>query len=215
MPKKTFRVFSSDIDKRLDVFLSEKEKQLSRSQVQKMIREGKAKVLGKRRKSGYRLREGERIEFDFEFPKIERPTPEKISLNIVFEDDHLIVLDKPSGMIVHPGAGNAHPTLADGLLFFFPEIAKVGPVERPGIVHRLDKETSGLIVVAKTEKAYLSLRRQFRERQVEKSYLGLAWGKISRAKGSLPGPSAVTGNMEKECRSRPKSPVRQRRILKL
>ena len=185
MPKKTFLVFSSDSDKRLDVFLSEKQKQLTRSQVQRIIGEGKAKVSGKCRKPGYRLREGERIEFDFELPKKERPIPEKIPLNIVYGDDHLIVLDKPSGMIVHPGAGSVHPTLVDGLLFFFPEIAKVGPAERPGIVHRLDKETSGLMVVAKSEKAYQSLQRQFRERQVEKSYLGLVWGKISQSEGKF------------------------------
>jgi 23S rRNA pseudouridine1911/1915/1917 synthase len=183
VPKKTFRVLFSDIDKRLDVFLCEKEKELTRSQVQKMIEEGRASIFGKRRKSGYRLREGERVEFDYELLKKEALVPEKIPLNIVYEDDHLIVLDKPSGMVVHPGAGRTHPTLVNGLLFLFPEIRNIGPVERPGIVHRLDKETSGLMVVAKSEKAYQALQDQFRERQVEKSYLGLVWGKISQSEG--------------------------------
>ncbi len=183
MPKKIFRVFPPDTHKRLDVFLSEKESRLARSQVQRMIEEGRARVSGKPRKSGYRLKEGESIVFDFDLPMKERPTPEKMPLNIVYDDDSLIVVDKPSGIIVHPGAGNVHPTLVDGLLFYYPEIGKVGPEERPGIVHRLDKETSGLMVVAKTEKAYRSLRIQFKERQVEKSYLGLVWGKVSQNEG--------------------------------
>jgi 23S rRNA pseudouridine1911/1915/1917 synthase len=183
VPKKTFRVFSIDTDKRLDVFLSERENRLARSQVQRMIEEGRVKVSGKPRKSGYRLKEGESVLFDFDIPKDERPTPEKMSLNIVYDDDDLIVLDKPSGIIVHPGTGNAHPTLVGGLLFCYPEIGKVGPAERPGIVHRLDKETSGLMVVARTVNAYRSLQRQFRERQVDKSYLGLVWGEISQSEG--------------------------------
>lgn len=183
MPKKTFQVLSSDIDKRLDVFLSEREKQLTRSQIQKMIGEGRAEVYGKIRKPGYRLREGDCIEFDFEFPEKEKPSPEKIPLNIIYDDDHLIVLDKPSGMVVHPGAGRTHPTLVDGLLYSFPEIGNVGPAERPGIVHRLDKETSGLMVAAKSEIAYQALQKQFRQRKVEKSYLALVWGKISQDEG--------------------------------
>ncbi len=188
MPKKTFWVLSSDIDKRLDVFLSDKEKQLTRSQVQKMIEEGRVRVLGKLRKSGYRLRPGDRIAFDIELPKQEIPPPEKVPLNVVYEDDHLIVLDKPSGMVVHPGAGRTHPTLVDGLLSFFPEIRKVGSADRPGIVHRLDKETSGLMVVARSEKAYQILQKQFREREVDKSYLGLVWGKVSQIEGKITWP---------------------------
>jgi 23S rRNA pseudouridine1911/1915/1917 synthase len=183
VPKKTFQVLLPDIDKRLDVFLAGKETQLTRSQIQKMIEVGKARVRGKRRRAGYRLREGDRVEFDYELLRKEEPAPEKVPLNILYDDDHIIVLDKPPGIIVHPGAGKAHPTLVNGLLFLFPEIRKVGSPDRPGIVHRLDKETSGLMVVAKTQNAYLALQDQFRERQVEKSYLGLVWGKLSDNEG--------------------------------
>ena len=188
MPKKTFRVLSSDIHKRLDVFICEKDKRLTRSQVQRLIGEGTVRVLGERRKSGYRLREGDKIEFDFEFLKKEEPAPQKIPLNIVYEDDQVVVVDKPSGMVVHPGAGRTHTTLVNGLLYLFPEIRTVGSSERPGIVHRLDKETSGLMVVARTQKAYQALQNEFRERQVEKSYLGLIWGKIPEDEGKFTWP---------------------------
>ena len=185
LPKKTFLVRSPDIDRRLDVFLSEKIKVLTRSQLQKLIEENWAKIGEKPRKSSYRLKEGDLISFEYEIPREESIFPENIPLNIIYEDVHIVVVDKPSGMVVHPGAGRKQKTLVNALLYHFPEIREIGPKDRPGIVHRLDKETSGVIVVAKSKRAYSELQKQFRQRKVGKRYLGLVWGNISRQEGSI------------------------------
>jgi 23S rRNA pseudouridine1911/1915/1917 synthase len=183
--KRTFRVDLSDAGIRLDVFLSHRIKELTRSQLQKKMGLNQAIVSGIPRKSSFRLSEGDLVEFDFEFPETELLLPENIPLKILYEDDHVIVLEKAAGVIVHPGAGRRDGTLVNALLYHFPGIGKVGPAERPGIVHRLDKETSGLMVVARSEKAYYELQRQFKQRMVEKIYFGLVWGKISKQKGTI------------------------------
>lgn len=183
LPKKTFLVHSSEIDRRLDVFLSEKIKELTRSQLQKMIGRNRAKIREKPRKSSYRLKEGDFISFEYDLPREESISPENISLNIIHEDVHIIVINKPSGLVVHPGAGRKQKTLVNALLYHFPGIREIGPKERPGIVHRLDKETSGVIVVAKSERAFSELQGQFRQRKVGKRYLGLVWGNISQEEG--------------------------------
>ncbi len=185
MPRKTFHIHSFDVGRRLDVFLSEKIKALTRSQLQKMIEENRARVEGVLKKSSYRLKEGDLIEFDFELPTEERIAPENIPLKILYDDDHLVVIDKPSGMVVHPGSGRNHETMVNALLYHYPRISEIGSKERPGIVHRLDKETSGVMVVAKSEKAYKGLQKQFKQRMVDKRYLGLVWGKISEQEGSF------------------------------
>ena len=185
MPRKTFRICSSDIDQRLDVFLSGKIRELTRSQLQKMIEENRAKIGGMPKKSSYRLKEADLIEFDFELPREQRISPENIPIKILYDDDHLAVIDKPSGMVVHPGAGRIHQTLVSALLYHYPVIRELGPKERPGIVHRLDKDTSGVVVVAKSEKAYIELQKQFKQRRVDKWYLGLVWGKVSQEEGII------------------------------
>lgn len=185
MPKKTFLVDLSGEGKRLDLFLSQRIGKLTRSQLQKKIDEGSVKVSGIPRKSSYRLREGERIELDYELPAKETISPEHIPINTLYEDGHVIVLTKPSGMVVHPGAGRPGRTLVNALKYHFPEIGPIGPEMRPGIVHRLDKDTSGLMVVARSEKAYRELQRQFKERQVEKIYWGLVSGKVPKEKGTI------------------------------
>ncbi len=185
MPKRTFRVELSDAGERLDVFLSRRIKELTRSQLQKKIGLNQVKVCGIPRKSGYRLMKGDLVEFDFEFPEKEVLRPENIPLKIWHEDGHVIVLEKPTGLVVHPGAGRRDGTLVNALLYHFPGIEKIGLRNRPGIVHRLDKETSGLMLVARSEKAYSKLQRQFKQREVEKNYLGLVWGKISKHKGTI------------------------------
>jgi len=185
LPKKTFLVHSPDVDRRLDVFLSEKIKELTRSQLQKMIEGNRALIGEKPRRSSYRLKEGDLIVFEYELPNEEAILPESIPLHIIFEDVHMIVIDKPSGMVVHPGAGRKQKTLVNALLYHYPGIREIGPKERPGIVHRLDKETSGVIVVAKSKKAYTELQRQFKQRKVRKRYLGLVWGSISRQEGGI------------------------------
>lgn len=185
LPKKTFLIHSSDIDRRLDVFLSEKIKDLTRSQLQKLIERKGAEIRDIPRKSSYRLKEGDLVSLEYEPVQEESVSPEDIPLDIIHEDFHLIVINKPSGLVVHPGAGRKQQTLVNALLYHYPEIREIGPKERPGIVHRLDKETSGVIVVAKSEKAFTELQKQFKQRKVRKSYLGLVWGNMSREEGCI------------------------------
>ena len=168
---------------RLDLFLTRNVPGLTRSQAHKIISEGGVRVDGSLRKPGSRLRAGERIEVAFEEEQTPGLAAEDIPLNIVASDASIIVVDKPSGMTVHPGAGRAKGTLAGALLHAFPEIATVGAPDRPGIVHRLDRETSGVMVVARTTPSFESLSRQFKDRDVHKTYLGLVWGRIPGPEG--------------------------------
>ncbi|HDM25013.1 MAG TPA: RluA family pseudouridine synthase [Thermoplasmatales archaeon] len=171
--------------KRIDVFLKELTG-LSRSQIQRAIHQKRVKVNQITViKSSYRLKEGDIIIFSS--PQNEPITlePEPIPLEIVYEDEHLIVLNKPSGMVVHPAPGHYKSTLVHGLLYHCPELMGVGSEKRPGIVHRLDKETSGVLVVAKTSIAHQCLSLQFKERIVEKEYLALVFGVPTRKKGEI------------------------------
>ncbi|MDH5467096.1 MAG: RluA family pseudouridine synthase [Candidatus Aminicenantes bacterium] len=186
MPKKEFLITPlSGLDQRLDVFLSKKINELTRSQIQKSIKERRATVNNEEKKANHRLKVGERVEIDYELPEPDRILSEDIPLDIIDKDDHIIVINKASGMVVHPGAGNREHTLVNALLHYFPEIRKIGPEERPGIVHRLDKETSGLMVVAKSAVAHRDLQEQFKKRGVVKRYLGLVWGRMPEKEGKI------------------------------
>ncbi len=172
-------------NQRLDLFLSEKLDGWSRAQVQRLIGEGRALVDATEKRPSYKLKVDERIKVDDTLPKADLLMPESIPLTVIHEDEHLVVIDKSSGMVVHPGAGRQTNTLANALLYHFPEIEGVGPKEKPGIVHRLDKETSGVILVARTKMAYQELQRQFKAREVEKLYIGLVWGKMPQEEGKI------------------------------
>jgi len=154
---------SSGADQRLDAFLSQKIKELSRSLLQKAIEQEKVRVNRIIRRSSYRLKEGDTVEIEFELVEPEKIDREDLPLEIIYKDKNLLVIDKPSGMVVHPGTGNRRGTLVNALLFHFPQLKGIGPEERPGIVHRLDKETSGIMVIAKTMKAYQELQQQFKK----------------------------------------------------
>jgi len=189
VPKREFlTTLFSGLNQRLDVFLSEKINELTRSQIQRFIEEKRVKVDGAARKSSYKLKSGEKVELEYELATPQEIQPENIPIDVVYSDDHLAIIDKPPGMVVHPGAGMRHRTLINTLLYRFPDLKKVGPEERPGIVHRLDKETSGLMVVARSQKAYDLLQQQFRKREVEKTYLGLVWGIMPEKKGKISWP---------------------------
>lgn len=189
MFKKEFLVYSrSTINQRLDVFLSEKIKDLSRSQLQRLVDKESVKVNGEFKKSSYKLKAGDRIEIEFELPGPLEIQAEDIALEMLYSDGHLVVINKPSGMVVHPGAGIRCGTLVNALLFHFPDVKNIGPEERPGIVHRLDKEASGVMVVARSEKAYRELQRQFRKREVGKVYMGLVWGRMKDKEGRIDWP---------------------------
>ncbi|MCX8160876.1 MAG: RluA family pseudouridine synthase [Candidatus Saccharicenans sp.] len=185
MIERKFQVESAG-NVRLDLFLKNRLPELSRAQIQKAIKDGLVLVNGRKARPGQKVKEGEAIELRLvESVTEDRLEPEPVSFHIIYEDEHIVVVDKPPGLVVHPGAGVKRGTLVHGLLYLYPEIANVGSAARPGIVHRLDKDTSGVMVVARTQSAYLSLRRQFEERMVDKTYLALALGRFRQKKGMI------------------------------
>lgn len=160
----------------------------ARNQVQRWIEEGLVTVNGRAAKPSTVLNGGDRVECNPPEPKEERVVPERGDLDVLYEDGGLVVIDKPAGLTVHPGAGRATGTLAHHLLDRYPEMAGVGGPGRPGIVHRLDQGTSGVLVVARTPAAYGRLARAFAAREVEKRYLGIAYGAPSPASGTIEAP---------------------------
>ena len=186
MSKKIFLILSdSGQDQRVDIYLSQKYPHLSRSYIQKLVKEHRVTINSQSVKTSYRLKTGDAVEIEIVVPQQDPILPEKIPLKCLFEDEHILVIEKPSGLVVHPGAGTTKHTLVNGLLFYCPSLRGVGNDERPGIVHRLDKETSGAMVVAKTQLAYEELQRQFKAREVEKLYLGLVWGRMPEKTGQI------------------------------
>ncbi|MBN1221887.1 MAG: RluA family pseudouridine synthase [Candidatus Aminicenantes bacterium] len=186
MPKKEFVIERlQGENERLDMFLSKKIHGVSRARIQSWIAAGQVLVEGKVKRPSYRLHDRENVQVEYELPEPERMDPEDIPLAVIYCDEHIIVLDKPSGMVVHPGAGQRSGTLVHALIFHFPDLAEVGPPDKPGIVHRLDKETSGVILAARTQSAYTELQRQFKAREVDKRYIGLVWGNMSQTEGKI------------------------------
>jgi 23S rRNA pseudouridine1911/1915/1917 synthase len=174
---------------RLDVFLSAKTGVVTRSQVQRFIDLGRVLVNGEGKKSSYKLRAGDRIAFTFELPEAsEGIGPQDIPLDIVFENSDLIIVNKPAGMVVHPSPGHDSGTLVHAALGHAPDLLGVGGEVRPGIVHRLDKDTSGLIVIAKNEQSHRWLQEQFKSRSVDKIYLALVDGKPPTPTGRIEAP---------------------------
>jgi 23S rRNA pseudouridine1911/1915/1917 synthase len=173
---------------RLDVFVARRCASLTRSRVQRLIEEGLVTVGGKRAKAGLRLERGWRVEVTVPPSEPPEPVAEDIPLDVVHEDEDLLVVNKPAGMAVHPSPGHRARTLVNAVLGRWPELAGVGGVERPGIVHRLDRDTSGLVIVAKNESARLSLSRQLKQRQVEKGYLALVDGRLEPEEAVIEAP---------------------------
>ena len=189
MPEKYFLVTPEEGQgQRVDVFLAPRLPDLSRSQIKGLIRAGNILIDGKPRKPSYKLKAEERISLVYSLEESLKLVPEEIPLSIIYRDEDILVLDKPAGLVVHIGAGHKSHTLVHALLFHFPKIADVGPRERPGIVHRLDKETSGVMVVALQPSSFSQLQHQFKARDVEKIYLGLAKGRILHPEGRIDWP---------------------------
>ena len=184
----TITVEPADVGERLDAFLARRIPGASRSQIQKAITEGDAAVNDRPSKPAYRLREGDEIAIDLLPPEPLDASPEPIDLDIKYEDDDLAVINKPAGMVVHPGAGVRSGTLANALVHHFNQLSRTGGGSRPGIVHRLDAGTSGLIVVARNETAHNNLAEQFMSRTVSKSYKALVYGLLREDEGRLDGP---------------------------
>ncbi|MCX6018520.1 MAG: RluA family pseudouridine synthase [Chloroflexi bacterium] len=174
------------LDKALPALLPE----LSRSAAQRLIEAGHVRVNGVARGAGDAVAAGDVIDVYVPPPPSVIPLPEVLPLTILYEDDDVIAIDKPAGLVVHPGAGNASGTLVNALLHHAPDVADVGDEQRPGIVHRLDKETSGVMLVAKTSTAHAALQEQFRLRRIRKTYLALCIGNVQPARGVINKPIA-------------------------
>jgi len=174
-------------NKRIDNYLSET-LDISRSQIQKYIKENYITVNNQEVKSSYVLKETDEIEVNIkEEEKIISATPEKMDLNIVYEDDDVIVINKPNGMVVHPGNGNYSHTLANGLMYHS-KLSDINGSFRPGIVHRIDAYTTGLLMVAKNNFAHASLAKQLEEKTVTRKYIALVWGIIKSDTGTIDAP---------------------------
>jgi 23S rRNA pseudouridine1911/1915/1917 synthase len=184
----TFR-FERDIPERLDKFLTAQFAEFSRSRIQQLIAAGCVEVDGRAaRKAGQPLEAGSTLTVRIPPPAPSGLLPENIPLDILFENDDLLVVNKPAGMVVHPAAGHTSGTLVNAVLGYDSDLEGIGGEERPGVVHRLDKETSGLILLAKNERAHRWLQDQFRLRNVEKTYLALVDGKPPTPAGRVEAP---------------------------
>lgn len=186
--KKSYEILVGDEDDgaRIDRFLSEHIPELSRSRIQKAVRVGDVRVNGSPApKVATRIHEGERIELSFSPPRPPEVRPEAIPLDIVYEDEHLLVVNKPAGMVVHPAPGNENGTMVNALLAHCEGLSGIGGVLRPGIVHRLDSGTSGLLAVAKHDEAHIALSRQLMERTVNRIYFAIVWGTMPEREAVL------------------------------
>lgn len=173
-----FMVPAEYAGQRLDKFLVSVLEGHSRSQVQKLIEDGRVRLDRKPPKANVALREGDRVVVELPEPIAATVQAEELPVEILFQDPDLAVLNKPAGMVVHPGAGHASGTLVNALLHHVDDLSGIGGELRPGIVHRLDRGTSGVMVIAKHDAAHQELARQFHDREVEKEYIALVWGLV-------------------------------------
>ena len=187
------RTFKFDVDltcekKRLDAFITEMDSAISRSYAQKLIARELISVNGTPAKSKYRLKAGDHVEGAIPDPEPLDVVAENIPLKILYEDDNIIAIDKAPGMVIHPAPGHTSGTLVNALLFHCRDLAGIGGVERPGIVHRLDKDTSGIVAAVKSDPALRSIASQFKDRKVKKVYLALVKGVLKQARGLIDAP---------------------------
>lgn len=180
-----FIVKNGEFGVRLDSFLCEKFSDFSRSHIKNLIDTGKVLVNGKTVKAGEKLRENDEICVVFEMPKVLEAVPQNININIVYEDDDLAVINKDKGMVVHPANGNYDGTLVNALLFHLKKLSGINGVIRPGIVHRLDKDTSGLLIVAKNDKSHVNLAKQIEEKSCHRYYKALCYGNFKNDSGVI------------------------------
>ena len=187
-------IAGADAGERLDRVLAARIADLSRSRLKALILAGEVAIGGRTiRDPGHHVNVGDAVMVDVPPPEPAEPKPENIPLDVVFEDDEIIVIDKPKGLVVHPAAGNWTGTLVNALIAYCGDsLSGIGGVRRPGIVHRLDKDTTGLMVVAKTDRAHASLSAQFadhgRSGSMQRAYLALVWGVPDRPKGTIEAP---------------------------
>ncbi len=185
-----------DIGLRLDRFLVSRLPDYSRSKIQAWIKSGSILVNGEMRKTGYSLEINDSILVQIDGPKIQSDNlvPESMDLDILYEDEFIAVINKPAKMIVHPGIGNSSGTLVNGLLYYFKKLSNINGQFRPGIVHRLDGDTSGVILIAKSNQAHAFIANQFQTRSVTKNYTAIVWGTLMEDEGEIDNPIGRKGN---------------------
>lgn len=184
--KINLNVDEEDKNKRLDVFIKEKLPQHSRTYLTSLIKDGFVKILNQKRvKPSFILEGNEEIEINFPQAKVIDLIPQDIPINVVYEDNDLLVINKPQGLSVHPGAGRPDNTLVNALLNHCKDLSRIGGKVRPGIVHRLDKDTSGLMLVAKNDTTHLFLSQDLAERKIERLYLAMAIGRLPQKEGLI------------------------------
>ncbi len=213
---RTWLAAETDRAKRLDHYLVDHGLPRSRTFVQRMIRDGQVRVNDQPTKPSYKIRPGDRIEVQVMAPIPVEITPEPIPLDVLYEDSHLLVLMKPPGLVVHPAPGHFSGTLVNALLHHCHDLAGIGGRERPGIVHRLDKDTSGVMVVAKSDAAHRGLARQFKDHTIERVYLALVYGNVKPAGGRIDlaiGRDRVDRKRISDRTTRPRAAVTQYQVL--
>ena len=186
-------VEKEDAGTRMDAYLSSvTDNTLSRSFIQKLVAAGKVRVNGEvKEEKKYKVKAGDLLEMQIPEPvQTENALPEDIPLDIVYEDEDVAVINKPRGMVVHPAPGNETGTMVNALLYHFKDLSSVGGVVRPGIVHRIDKDTSGLIMVAKNDKAHLSLSEQLKVHSITRVYQAVVWNNFKEEEGTVDAPIA-------------------------
>jgi 23S rRNA pseudouridine1911/1915/1917 synthase len=184
MQKNVYIAKPEDRNERLDSFISLKSG-LTRSHIQRLIKQELISVNSHTEKTAYKIKEGDRIELTVPDEPEGTLIPEDLPLDIIREDDHIIAVNKPPHMVIYPAAGNKSGTLMNALVSRCRKLPSIGAPLRPGVVHRLDKNTSGVIVIAKDDKSYYSLVNQFKERQVKKHYLAILYGNLKKNKGEI------------------------------
>lgn len=184
MSIKDISVPVSESGQRLDTFLSKKTG-ITRSQIKKLIEKVCVLVNGKVKSQGYKVRSGEIISINIPEGEKGELTPEPIPLDILYEDEYLIVVNKPAGMVVYPSAGHSHGTLMNGICYHCKKLATVGGPLRPGVVHRLDKDTSGVMVIALNDGAYYNLIEQFKQKTINKRYIALVYENLPEDMGEI------------------------------
>lgn len=186
--RETLVVLEDMEGERLDSFVAEVLVDLSRSTVQNLIKAGQVRVDGKKVRPSYRVGQGQQVEVELPVPQPVEITPENIPLTIIYQDQDLAVIDKPKGMVVHPAHGNWEHTLVNALLYHIKDLSGINGELRPGIVHRLDKDTSGVMVVAKNDVAHRGLAEQIKEHHIKREYIALVHGVIKENLGTIDAP---------------------------
>lgn len=184
-PTHSYSATGGDVRTRLDVFLAERCPELTRSAVKNLLEKGLVLVNGSSAKAGYRLHDGDRVDVEVPQADTSELAGEDIPLDILYEDSEIIIINKPSGLVVHPGAGVRCGTLVNALAHHTRELSSVGGPQRPGIVHRLDKDTTGVLAVAKNDASHASLALQFKEHSTTRRYVALVWGIVKDDEGEI------------------------------